>query len=465
MADTSPDVEHYRSLSLWHDTGPRPWGPRAALPGDRTADVAIVGAGYTGLWTAYYLQSLDPTLRIVIVEAEVAGFGASGRNGGWCSGIFPATWRRIAREGKAGDVRRMQRALNDTVDEVGRVAALEGIDCHFAKGGYLSLARNRAQWRRAQAEVADARRWGFGEDHVDLLGATATRERVRARNVLGATYAHHCAALHPALLVRGLAEVVERRGAVIYEQTTASSVEAWSVVTDRGTLTADIVVLATEGFTPALAGHRRDVIPMYSLMVATEPLIDEQWEGIGLASRETFSDKRHLRIYGQRTADGRLAFGGRGAPYHFASRVQPSFDRDAPVHEMLRSVLRDLLPGIEGVGFTHAWGGSLGIPRDWFPSVRYDRESGLAWAGGYVGDGVATSNLAGRTLAELITGQESELTSLPWAQRRSRHWEPEPLRWAGVNAVTWLMAAADRSEARTGRPSRAAAAFWRSLGH
>src|ERR1700730_10483093 len=178
---------------------------------------------------------------------------------------------------------------------------------------------------------------------------------------------------------------------------------------------------------------------MYSLMVATEPLPQQRWESIGLSARETFSDKRHLRIYGQRIADGRLAFGGRGAPYHFASRVQPSFDRDASVHNMLQSVLRELLPGIEEVDFTHAWGGNLGIPRDWFPSVRYDRRSGLAWAGGYVGDGVATSNLAGRTLAQLITGQDSELTSLPWAQRRSRRWEPEPLRWAGVNAVTRLM--------------------------
>ncbi|HXA58104.1 MAG TPA: FAD-dependent oxidoreductase [Streptosporangiaceae bacterium] len=465
MADTRTDSERYRSLSLWHETFPGTWLPRAALPGDRTADVAIVGAGYTGLWTAYYLQSLAPTLRITIVESEVAGFGASGRNGGWCSSIFPASRRRIAREGDEEDVRRMQRAMNDSVDEVGRVAAMEDIDCHYVKGGYLSVARNPAQWQRAQDEVAEARRWGFGDDHLELLGATATRERIRARNALGATYARHCAALHPARLVRGLAEAVERRGAVIYEQTKVSSLEARTVVTDHGTLTADVVVLATEGFTPTLAGHRRDIVPMYSLMVATEPLPQQQWESIGLGARETFSDKRHLRIYGQRTADGRLAFGGRGAPYHFASRVQPSFDRDASVHNMLQSVLRELLPGIGEVDFTHAWGGNLGIPRDWFPSVRYDRRSGLAWAGGYVGDGVATSNLAGRTLAQLITGQESELTSLPWAQRRSRRWEPEPLRWAGVNAVTRLMTAADRGELRTGRPSRMASAFWRSLGH
>jgi glycine/D-amino acid oxidase-like deaminating enzyme len=457
--------DRYRAISLWHDTYPGSWRPRPALPGDRTADVVIVGAGYTGLWTAYYLTALDPSLRIVVVEREVAGFGASGRNGGWCSGIFPASWRRIARDAGLDGVRRLQHALNDSVDEVGRVAEMEGIDCHFHRGGYLSVARNAAQWQRAQAEVAGARRWGFGEDVIELLDAAAARERLSASDARGATYVKHCAALHPARLVRGLAEVVERRGVDIYEGTAALSVRPHSVVTEHGTVTGEVVVLATEGYTSDLGGHRRDVAPMYSLMVATEPLSDSRWEALGLRDRETFSDKRHLRVYGQRTADGRIAFGGRGAPYHFGSRLRPEFDRDPSVHEMLRSTLRQLLPDLGDVAFTHAWGGNLGIPRDWYPSASYDRTTGLAWAGGYVGDGVSTTNLAGRTLADLVTGRDTDLVQLPWAQRRSRRWEPEPLRWLGVNAVTQLMMAADRGEARTGRPSRAAATFWRLIGH
>jgi glycine/D-amino acid oxidase-like deaminating enzyme len=326
-APSAASDDRYRAISLWHDTCPGSWRPRPALPGDRTADVVIVGAGYTGLWTAYYLSALEPSLRVVVVEREVAGFGASGRNGGWCSGIFPASWRRIAGEAGLDGVRRLQHALNDSVDEVGRVAALEGIDCHFRKGGYLSVARNAAQWQRAQAEVAGARGWGFGEDVIELLDAAATRERLSASQARGATYVKHCAALHPARLVRGLAEVVERRGVDIYEGTAALSVRPHSVVTEHGTVTGEVVVLATEGYTADLGGHRRDVAPMYSLMVATEPLSDTRWEALGLRGRETFSDKRHLRIYGQRTADGRIAFGGRGAPYHFGSRLRPEFDR------------------------------------------------------------------------------------------------------------------------------------------
>ena len=192
------------------------------------------------------------------------------------------------------------------------------------------------------------------------------------------------------------------------------------LVTDHGTVRADVVVRATEGYTSSLRGERRRFVPLYSLMIATEPLPAAVWDEIGLRRRETFADLRHMRIYGQRTADDRFAFGGRGAPYHFGSRTRPEFDRDERVHSMLRDVLVDLFPPVAGYAVTHRWGGALGVPRDWHASVGFDRGRGVAWAGGYVGDGVATANLAGRTLAQLITGRESELTRLPWVGHRSR---------------------------------------------
>ena len=169
-------------------------------------------------------------------------------------------------------------------------------------------------------------------------------------------------------------------------------------------------------------------------------------------------------IYGQRTADGRIAFGGRGAPYHYGSTVRPAFDSEPAVHALLRQTLTELFPELADARFTHAWGGPLGIPRDWHSSVGLDRATGLAWAGGYVGDGVATTNLAGRTLADLITGADTPLTRLPWVGHRSPRWEPEPLRWLGVNAGLWTMKLADRSETRRGRPSRVAGAMGRLLG-
>ena len=449
---------------LWHETA-ADWFPRLGLPGDRTADVAIVGAGYTGLWTAYSLLRRRPSLRIVLLEREVAGFGASGRNGGWCSSIFPASWERIAREAGPEAVGQLQSVLDRSVDEIGATAAAEGIDCDFQKGGYVSVARNQAQWARAQAEVEAARQWGIGGGTLGLLSQAEASRRLDAGTVLGGTFAPQCAAIQPARLVRGLARAVEGRGGVIYEQTAVTGIRPGRVTTARGSVAAGTIVVATEGYTPDLPGRHRDLVPMYSLMVATEPLADWVWDRIGLNHRETFSDKRHLRIYGQRTAEGRLAFGGRGAPYHFGSRVRPAFDQDPAVHAMLRRVLLDLLPGLpREVRFTHAWGGNLGVPRDWFPSVVYDRSTGIGVAGGYVGDGVALSNVAGRALADLITDTESELTGLPFVGHRSPRWEVEPFRWLGVNAVTRLFSSADRAEARSGRPAKRAAWFWRAIG-
>ncbi len=452
--------------TLWRDTvrGEVPTYP--ALPGRVDADVAIVGAGYTGLWTAYYLAKADPSLRIVVVEKEFVGFGASGRNGGWASAIFPATLRKLASVSDRDGAIRMQREMNATVVEVGRVAAAEAIDCGWAHDGYVSVARNDAQWTRAQGEVAGWREWGFDDDQLRLLDANEATAMVRASRVRGGTFTPHCAALHPYELVVGLGRVVAGLGVRIVEGTTVTSIEPGRVTTDRGVVVADVVVRATEGYTSTLPGSGRDIVPMYSLMVATAPLDAATWELVGLGRRSTFSDKRHLRIYGQRTIDDRIAFGGRGAPYHFGSAVRPEFDLHARTHDHLREILVDLLPGLGDVEFTHAWGGNLGIPRDWLPAVSFDRSSGLAEAGGYVGDGVATSNLAGRTLRDAILGEtDSDLLSLPWAGRRSPRWEPEPLRWTGVNAVTQLFANADRSEARTRRPSRAASTFWRALGH
>ncbi|WP_200209334.1 NAD(P)/FAD-dependent oxidoreductase [Micromonospora coerulea] len=455
----------YQELSYWLSSLDEPLTPRPALPGDADADVVIVGAGYTGLWTAYYLAAADPSLRIVVLESEIAGYGASGRNGGWCSALFPTSLPALARRHGRDRALAMQRAMQETVREVGRVVAAEGIDCDWQPGGTVVLARSAAQLGRARAAVAEAREHGLADDDLVLLDAAEATARCAAEGVLGGTYTPHCAAVHPARLVRGLARAVERHGVTIFERTPVTAVRAGVAVTATGVVRAPVVVRATEGFTPALPGQRRVVAPVYSLMVATEPLPATTWARIGLAERETFSDYRHVIIYGQRTADGRLAFGGRGAPYHFGSRTAPGYDREPRVFAALRRVLGELFPVLGEVPVSHTWGGPLGVARDWAASVGLDRASGLAWAGGYVGDGVGTSNLAGRTLADLIRGQRTELTALPWVNHRSPRWEPEPLRWLAVNAGLRLMFSADEAEQRTNRPARRAAAFSRLLGH
>jgi glycine/D-amino acid oxidase-like deaminating enzyme len=448
-----------RDISFWHETLPTDdtLTPRPSLPGDTTVDIAIVGAGYTGLWTAYYLAERDPSLRIAVVEATFAGFGASGRNGGWCSALLPMGFAAMeATHGHDGAVR-MQREMHRTVDEIGAVAAREGIDCHFVKGGTITVARNQAQVPRLQADVADYRAHGFGDDDYRWLGADEARSMLATTSVFGAAYTPHCAAIHPARLVRGLARAVEARGVTIYESTRVTAIEPRRLVTECGTVTADVIVRCTEGFTPTIAGHRRVTVPIYSLMIATEPLPTSFFDEVGWADRQTFTDGRRLVIYGQRTADDRIAFGGRGAPYHFGSAVRPEFDRHARVHAAITATLRELFPSLGDTAITHRWGGPVGVPRDWYCSVGLDRTTGIAWAGGYVGDGVGTTNLAGRTLADLITGTDSDLVTLPWVAHRSRRWEPEPLRWLGINAMVRMPEGADRYEDRHQRPER-----WRS---
>jgi glycine/D-amino acid oxidase-like deaminating enzyme len=466
--DALTTAARYRSLSLWWDTLPGPLlgEMRPRLDADTDVDVAIVGAGYTGLWTAYYLAKADPTLRIVIVEKETAGFGASGRNGGWCSALFPASWSKIARGSSRDAAVRMQRAMFDAVDETGKAVADEGMDVHWSKGGTIGIARSATQVARARAEIDQARAWGFGAEDYAWLSADEMREHVGCTDVMGGTFTPHTAAIHPARLARGLAQAVERLGVRIYEGTPALSLEPGVVRTPFGVVRAEKVIRATEGYTPSLPGYRRAVVPVYSLMLATEPLPSTVWEHIGLARRETFNDGRHLIIYGQRTADDRFAFGGRGAPYHFGSTIRPEFDREPAVFAELRHVLIELFPAVADYAVTHTWGGALGVPRDWYASVGLDPKTGVGWAGGYVGDGVGTTNLAGRTLADLVLDRrDSDLVTLPWVNHRSPNWEPEPFRFLGVNAGLRVMTSADHVENRSGRPAKRAKVFERFLGH
>jgi len=420
--------------------------PRAPLPGDTDVDVAIIGGGLTGLWTAYYLTEIDPTLTIAVLEKEIAGFGASGRNGGWCSALFPASTSALERRHGLEQALAMRRAMIATVDEVGRVAASERIDCDFVKGGTVSFARGEVQLASARAEVASAASYGVDELRMSPAGA--------AQGSLASVVDPACARLHPAKLVRGLARVVEARGVRIFEQTTVTAWQTGRVDTNRGTVTAEHVVVALEGYGATAGQSKRRVLPLYSLMIATEPLSDATWDAIGIGHGQTFADYRHLIIYGQRTADNRFAFGGRGARYHWGSAISDSYDRVPRVFEHLRNALDELFPQAGGVRVSHTWGGPLGVPRDWHASVTF--ADGIATAVGYVGDGLSTTNLAGRTLADLITGRSSALTALPWVNHHSPDWEPEPLRFIGSNLGLAATGLADAEERLTRRSSIAA---------
>jgi glycine/D-amino acid oxidase-like deaminating enzyme len=424
----------------WADLGGLP-APRPALDGDREADVCIVGAGYTGLWTAYELLRADPSLAVVVLEREVAGFGASGRNGGWVLGEVSTGSRQREAAGEAA-VAALERAIQATVDEVGDACVREGIDCDFVKGGSLTVAQTEPQLAR----LREAPR---GE----LLDVDEAAARVRVAGLRGARYTPHCARVQPAKLVRGLAAAVERRGGTIHEGTAALDIAPRSVRTGSGTVRARWVVRATEGYTAGLPGLERALLPLSSSMIVTEPLDGATWAQIGWAGCETLDDAAHAYIYAQRTADGRIAIGGRGRPYRFGSSTDRAGEIPEATVRQLRARLTRLFPILRDVRLDGAWTGVFGVARDWAASVHCDRDSGLCWAGGYAGEGVAAANLAARTLRDLILDRDTELARLPWVGHHARGWEPEPLRWLAVQTVYGAFRAADALEDRTGRSS------------
>jgi len=448
------DKARYRQRSLWLDGALAEFTPRPQLTGNVDVDVAIVGAGYTGLWTAYALTVRDPGIRVAIVEAETVGYGASGRNGGFVSAGIAGEARVYERSGGREGIIRAERAMIDGIDWIGEVVTGETIECGWIKGGAYRVATNAPQLARAKAGLEGKRARGYTADDAWFVTAAEIEAEVRVAGALGGTYTPHCARADPARLARGLAEACERRGVVIYERSPALSFGSGRVTCGGGSLHAGVVVRATEAFTTRLTGESRSYLPIASHMLATEPLSAEAWNEIGWAGCAPVADQRYQFVYAQRTPDGRIALGGRGLTYRRGGAIRERDELQPTIHAQLERALRRLFPASSGAAISHRWGCFFAAPRDWSMGVEFDRASGLARAGGYSGHGVVASSLAGRTLADLITGTESELTGLPWVGHASRRWEPEPLRFVATRAIAAVAASADAAEDRTGRPAR-----------
>ena len=428
-------MSDYAQRSFWLETCGDDLRPRLSLPHSLDVDVAILGGGYTGLWTAYYLLEADPDLKLAVLEKEIVGFGASGRNGGWCSSKFPVSPSMLEHLYGLADARALMVAMNGAVDEIARVCESEQIDAHFHKGGILTLARGEHHVPMLRSSFEAYSRLGLGEQYR-LLSAEQAQERIRVTNVHGALFARENASLHPARLVRGLARAIEKRGGVIYEKTEITGFRPGSpatLLTAAGEVRANrAVVLAGESYLTQLPQLHRVVLPIYSLITLTEPLTEQQWNAIGWQDRESLASCNYTVDYLTRTADGRILFGSRGAPYRFGSLISDDQELHAATHAHIEELVHEWFPMLQGIRFTHHWGGSVGMPRDWMPMVEFDPATKIATARGYTGQGVSTTNLTGKILAELISGQRTNLSELPIAQRRSPLWEIEPLRWLAV---------------------------------
>ena len=429
----------WRSISLWMDQLEEPLLPRPALEHDLDVDVAIIGAGYTGLWTAYYLKRQAPELNIAIIEAQTAGFGASGRNGGWLMGNLLGEDRLLA--GLPAEQRRESFDLLHSIpDEVEIVIEREGIDCDYRKGGVLYCAARYPEQEHSLRGYLDALyAQGLNEADYRWLTPEQLEQQLRVAKPYGGIFAPHCATIHPAKLVRGLARTVERMGVKIYENSPVTVWQSGSVRTAKASVRSRWVVPAVEGYAVSLGSLGRYQLPVQSLLVATEPLSAATWETIGLERGQAFSESSRQVTYGQRTADNRLVFGARGG-YQFGGKLRHNFDLTTSEIELRRYLFGELFPQLKDVQITHSWGGNLGMSRRFKPHMLCDQRSGIALSGGYGGEGVGASNLGGRTLADLILGRDSELVHQPWVIPQGgldalRAWEPEPLRWLGYNAI------------------------------
>lgn len=446
----------YRATSYWLASVTDDLTPRNPLSESRTVDVAILGGGYSGLWTAYYLLRDNPGIEVAIVEKEICGFGASGRNGGWCSPRFPVDADVLARRVGVERARETILALYGAVEEIGRIAQSEDIDAEFRNTGLLGLARGAAQLPVLEGAYRSYERLGLGH-HNRLLKPQEAYDLVHATNIAGGMLTSIGATVHPAKLARGLARAIERLGGVIYEKTEVTRLklgERPCLMTDSGSITARrAVVAAGEAYLTQLGPFQRALLPMSSMIVLTEPLTQQQWTQVGWEGGQSLSSQSNTKNYLTRTMDGRILYGSRGAPYHFGSEISDNALQNETVYEWMRSKVREWFPVLEHVRFTHAWGGYLGVPRDWMPIVDFDASLKLGRLHGYTGRGVTTSNLCARLLAGLIAERPSGLESLPLHRRRMRLWEPEPFRWAAVRYLQNAYARIDEAEeAGRGRP-------------
>lgn len=448
--------------SFWLYDVADPYGPRPRLEGETAADIVVVGAGLTGLWTAYWHARNSPGQRVIVLEKERVGYGASGRNGGWLSGKTVGLRKNLLGNGKTPqDALWMERRLFAAVDEARQLLESTGVDIGAAKGGWMQVARTESGLARMRSYVAHEREWGHTHEDVRLLSAAETRQRVQVSDAYGAAYSPHAVRLQPAKMIYALAKLCEDLGVEIYEHTEVTELATGRVKTPQGRVEAGMTVLATEGYTPALPGRRREQLPMLSSMIITDPLSQDELARIGWRNSELLSCAEHMYFYAQKTADGRIAFGGRGKPYNWASAPDVNGQLNGKTIRQLASTVRQLFPQVQ-ISVAHAWCGILGVTRDWSPFIDLKADQKLLQLGGYAGQGLTAAYLAGKTAGELLAGEDTPLTRSTWVRPLPRKWEPEPFRWLGANGVYKLYRMADAAERRAGGEHTSALA---TIGH
>ena len=429
--------------SLWRNQGSIT--ARDCVKAANSFDVAIIGGGFSGLWSAYHLKQLQPSLKIAIFEQKYVGYGASGRNGGWASAEYPTSNSRLIKEHGVQTYKNLRKSLIESIDEIGQIAKSNAWQIEYAKGGALVFATNKAQLTRISSEIDDEHKFLTKDQASELLNVA---------NIKGGIYTPHCAALNPFNLTQSLAKYLESIGVKIFEESKVEEISDKSLLVNGHRIGCQISIRATEAFT-ARKWIANQQIPIYSLMIATERLSSEILTQIRNSQRATFQEACNLITYAQITGDNRLAIGGRGSRYKLFSHLSERSETDVRMHSALEKRAVKWFPQLQSVNFEYRWGGPIALTRRWQSYMNYNPITGQAAIGGYVGDGVTLSYLVAKTLAQIIDGQKTP--DLPFVNQRIGRWEPEPIRYLAVNAGFKATVVADFEERITGRPSLIAA--------
>ncbi|GAA4284414.1 FAD-dependent oxidoreductase [Brevibacterium daeguense] len=443
----SAALAHASTVPFWLDHPARPT-PQPALAGERSADLAIVGAGFTGLWTALLAKEADPDRRVVILEGGTVGWAASGRNGGFCEASLT--------HGTANGARHLPEE-NDRLVDLGRenLDAIEatvrkrGLDCEFERTGVITVATETYQAAELAAEHAP-------DEGLLWLDRDEVAEHIRSPLFLGGLWDRESAALvHPAKLCWELLRVVRELGVEVHEDSVVRRLRSsrdgkMELRTDGGSVTASRVALATNAFPALLPRVRWHTVPVYDYALVTEPLTAPQREALGWRNRQGLAGSANRFHYFRLTADDRILWGGWDAIYHFGRRVSGRYDQRPETFATLARQFFDTFPQLQGLRFTHKWGGAIDTCSRFFPFFDRADDGRVAYTAGFTGLGVGASRFAARVMLDLLSGQETELTRLKMVRSKPIPFPPEPLAWAGISLTTRALARADENEGRRG---------------
>lgn len=438
-------MEGYGSQIFWLETAPSV--PRPALEGRVEADVAIVGAGFLGLWTAYEIKSADPASSVVVVESEEVAHGASGRNGGFAMTLLDMSLHHLVSNYGKEAAKAAHDAVARAVHEIGEICDSEGIDCDYHLGGLLVVATNPAQQRRVEKDLEAARLLGL--EGIRELSESEVRAEVDSPTYKMGMFEPDCAVLNPAKLARGLAEVVERKGVRLFEGSPVNQIETSagkvSVRTPKGVVLADKVAVCTNAWAAKMARFQRKIVPLYTYVLLTEPLGAERLSKIGWKRRQGIEDKRNYVHYYRLTADDRILWGGTDGMVYRDLGIKPSYDRNDAIFDKLERTFRWTFPQLDDVRFTHRWGGPVAMTPTFVPIHGSHDDGRVLYGLGCNGHGVAPTRLGGKILADMALERDRGFQDLFFVRGKELEFPPQPLCWVGAELTRRALLSQDRA--------------------